>query len=525
MAKHVRTVVSWCALLSHTLSASAEEPGFLVQEVYDSKDCSGEPRLVVGLEVSDIGGVGSPTCFQVQSSPEVRFSMVMDNAYCVIEMRSAAVTDCAGDLLDVLEEFGDCEDSGEDQSSKIVGCSSERPSPLSVASLPSSGPAGFLWREEYSTTDCTGDPLRTHGFQVSDIPHWTGSAECAVMPGSDHFWTFHINDEHCMAAMRTARNCSGDAEMAISILDFMADCEDEGEGSARIVGCSSIRPAGDQGNELAVIQPECIDDETWVAINVAVWPSCTSTCEPTIDCTTAITAAAVGGCASSCAGQDALSLRANLLALGIIDCSCPFNLDATAPTSGPPAPTSGPPAESTTSASVGDEQTEVVGDYQDVVQILMELTVEDPLAFVNHIESQNAVEQGIAAVAGVDATTVDVALSVARRLSAHFRKLQSAVNVNATVVAADSVEAVALASEVSAMSPEVMTVALNDALQAADVDVVVAVLAVEATASNLTPSSSDLVRGVTNTTSSSTRYANAKFWLSMALSLSVNYCC
>lgn len=114
-----------------------------------------------------------------------------------------------------------------------------------------------------------------------------------------------------------------------------------------------------------------------------------------------------------------------------------------------------------------------------VVQISMELALQNPLAFVNHGHSQSAVVQGIAVLTGVDVTAVNATLSVARRLNVHFRNLQTTANVYAEVVVTDSAEAVSLASEVSAMSPQSITATLNGVLESADVPVL-EVLSVEA---------------------------------------------
>merc|ERR1711865_525336 len=73
------------------------------------------------------------------------------------------------------------------------------------------------------------------------------------------------------------------------------------------------------------------------------------------------------------------------------------------------------------------------------VSLSMGITVADPAAFIANAASAGAVESGIAAAAGIDATNVNVVLSEApagRRLEDELRgsrRLQGAVNVEAAI--------------------------------------------------------------------------------------------
>merc|ERR1712166_808187 len=106
------------------------------------------------------------------------------------------------------------------------------------------------------------------------------------------------------------------------------------------------------------------------------------------------------------------------------------------------------------------------------VSLSMGITVADPAAFIANAASAGAVESGIAAAAGIDATNVNVVLSVApagRRLEDELRgsrRLQGAVNVEAAI---QLPSAGALDTIVSIDATE-MTTSLNVALTAAGLE-------------------------------------------------------
>lgn len=121
-----------------------------------------------------------------------------------------------------------------------------------------------------------------------------------------------------------------------------------------------------------------------------------------------------------------------------------------------------------------------------VVVMSMELTVEDPQAFVNNPSSKRAVEEGIAQAvgAGVVADDVEVTLSPVRRL-AEIRALQGVVAVEATIRTENAAAAASLKQSVDGLSEAAMATSLNTALEAAGVDAGVTVNAMSAEATTI----------------------------------------
>jgi len=134
-----------------------------------------------------------------------------------------------------------------------------------------------------------------------------------------------------------------------------------------------------------------------------------------------------------------------------------------------------PPDEITNITDILDDCSSVWIPRPLAVAVNMELSVPDPAAFVANPASKTAVEEGIAEAAGVQISKVVATLSVARRLRQSDRRLQGAVNVDATIEA-DSADAVdALQASVAAVTAETMAVDLNSALYAAGIEATVEV--------------------------------------------------
>lgn len=200
---------------------------------------------------------------------------------------------------------------------------------ITVGAVPGNG---FVVGEEYDSDDCSGEASDLYGFRFSDIPEF-GTASC-IDVGMGQKMTFFTDDENCAAQMYSLfdDDCSGAVSGTMSILEFMGECElieEEGR-SRRYVGCSSTRP-GPQADDL----PECISEEMYAAAVMDPWPDCVAHCRnPPSDCTMAQAAAASGGCASSCVGDDAVMVRAKLIISGVMDCICPALVaDVVAPSS------------------------------------------------------------------------------------------------------------------------------------------------------------------------------------------------
>jgi hypothetical protein len=179
---------------------------------------------------------------------------------------------------------------------------------------------GFLVGEEYDSDDCSGDARFSYGFRFSDIPQF-GTASC-IDTGMGQKMTFFTDDNNCAAQMYSLfdDDCSGAVSGTVSILELMGECElnEEEGGSRQIVGCSSVRP-GPPADELH----ECISEEVYAAIVMDQWPDCVANCGALpSDCIAAHVAAATGGCASSCIGDDAVTVRAMLIISGVMDCFC-----------------------------------------------------------------------------------------------------------------------------------------------------------------------------------------------------------
>lgn len=119
----------------------------------------------------------------------------------------------------------------------------------------------------------------------------------------------------------------------------------------------------------------------------------------------------------------------------------------------------------------------------------MGLSVAEPQAFVSDDASKTAVEIGLAASAGVVASSVDAVLTVAgRRLATRGRILQDGtVNVAATIVVADSAAAATVQTTVAALEPETMASSLSAALTEAGIESEVTVTTMTATAWMVTP--------------------------------------
>lgn len=106
------------------------------------------------------------------------------------------------------------------------------------------------------------------------------------------------------------------------------------------------------------------------------------------------------------------------------------------------------------------------------VSLSMGITVADPAAFVANAASAGAVESGIAAAAGIDATNVNVVLSVAptaRRLEDELRgsrRLQGAVNVEAAI----QLPSAGALDTIMGIDASEMTTPLNAALTAAGLE-------------------------------------------------------
>lgn len=123
----------------------------------------------------------------------------------------------------------------------------------------------------------------------------------------------------------------------------------------------------------------------------------------------------------------------------------------------------------------------------------MGLTVAEPQAFVDDPASKAAVEAGLAASAGVDASAVNAVLTVgSRRLAARGRMLQEGtVNVDATIEVADEDAAATLETTVAEIEPGAMASSLSTALTEAGVASGVTVTALTATATTLSAAADD----------------------------------
>lgn len=106
------------------------------------------------------------------------------------------------------------------------------------------------------------------------------------------------------------------------------------------------------------------------------------------------------------------------------------------------------------------------------VSLSMGITVADPAAFIANAASAGAVESGIAAAAGIDATNVNVVLSVApagRRLEDELRgsrRLEGAVNVEAAI----QLPSAGALDTILNIDASEMTTSLNVALAAAGLE-------------------------------------------------------
>lgn len=136
-----------------------------------------------------------------------------------------------------------------------------------------------------------------------------------------------------------------------------------------------------------------------------------------------------------------------------------------------------------------------VMDHCDVpmaVTLNMDIAVTDAAAFVADSASEMAVAAGIANAAEVEATDVNVELSVQeRRLAKDLRssrRLTETVSVEASILVAATSEVATLADTVNAIETADMALALNEAITAAEITgVTVEVTALEAAAA--TPAS------------------------------------
>lgn len=108
----------------------------------------------------------------------------------------------------------------------------------------------------------------------------------------------------------------------------------------------------------------------------------------------------------------------------------------------------------------------------------MSLEVEDPQAFVDNNASEAAMVTAVAAAADVDESQVTVRLSVGTRrllLAEVSRRLQGTVIVASNITMAGADEASDLRTSIATVTPEAMTVHANTALEAAGVNVTVAI--------------------------------------------------
>jgi len=103
------------------------------------------------------------------------------------------------------------------------------------------------------------------------------------------------------------------------------------------------------------------------------------------------------------------------------------------------------------------------------VTVSMALTVDDPTSFVQDPANKLAVEAGIANATGVDAGAVDAILTVARRLEEVQRRLQGAVNVDATIHTADPDAVATLQATVANVEADALTGAIAAAFQDAGI--------------------------------------------------------
>jgi len=149
--------------------------------------------------------------------------------------------------------------------------------------------------------------------------------------------------------------------------------------------------------------------------------------------------------------------------------------------------------------ALGNIEKPPIMDHCDVpmaVTLRMGITVTDAAAFVANAGSEMAVAEGIATAAGVDVTDVNVDLSVARRLGKDLRssrRLTETVNVEASLLVAETSEVATLADTVNGIETADMATKLNEALTAAgitDVTVEVASL-VAAAAPPVAPTNSE----------------------------------
>jgi hypothetical protein len=104
------------------------------------------------------------------------------------------------------------------------------------------------------------------------------------------------------------------------------------------------------------------------------------------------------------------------------------------------------------------------------VTLNMPMTVDDPAAFVANEASKPAVEEGIAAAAGVSIHKVKATLTVpdpSRRLQGSDRRLQGTVDVSAEIQAENAAAVADLQTTVAAIEPAAMTTSLNTALESA----------------------------------------------------------
>lgn len=119
----------------------------------------------------------------------------------------------------------------------------------------------------------------------------------------------------------------------------------------------------------------------------------------------------------------------------------------------------------------------------------MSMTVEDPSAFVANANSKAAVEEGIAAAAGVERNKVDATLTVgSRRLQGLDRRLQGTVDVSAEIEADNAGAVAALQESVNSIEPAAMTTSLNSALADAGLPTVAVSSLSAAAAPALSPS-------------------------------------
>merc|ERR1711865_1035153 len=171
------------------------------------------------------------------------------------------------------------------------------------------------------------------------------------------------------------------------------------------------------------------------------------------------------------------------------------------------------------------------------VKVTMELTVEDPQAFVNNPNSARAVAKGIAdTLPAVDPDDVEVVLSVApaRRLGNHAGTSTTAptgsagtstsgtVIVDATIQAEDAASVQTLQTAVQAISETAMTQSLNVAITDAGiagvtVDVAAGSLAAEPAAPAGTDSTATTAPAAVPSTDSAKMVTASKFVAAVAL--------